>query len=191
MGGGSRQCSVVQLMHPVLVGRATCSATCVVRRSVSLAACCYPNEALLLTLLLLVCCCSSCVAAVQEGEELFKSEAEAAKLAHRAAWEHDLSEKARVAKMQADREALAQQIQARRAEEFAALKVGQAKGGRRGFRQAGRQVEGRWWVAWWMTFMPVFCLPACIFSPSACRFPCSALPLPFCPPAGRPCAGPC
>jgi hypothetical protein len=72
-----------------------------------------------------VFCRSSCVGAVQEGEELFKSEAEAAKLAHRAAWEHDLSEKARVAKMQADREALAQQIQARRAEEFAALKVGQ------------------------------------------------------------------
>lgn len=64
---------------------------------------------------------------LQEGEELFKSEAEAGKVAHRAAWEHDLSEKARVARMRGDREALAQQIQARRAEEFAALKV--RKGG--------------------------------------------------------------
>lgn len=61
---------------------------------------------------------------LQDDEALFHSEASAFKAAHLAAWEHDLAEKGRLAKMEGDRAAVAEQIRARRAEEFAALKVG-------------------------------------------------------------------
>lgn len=44
-------------------------------------------------------------------------------LCPRCRWLRCLQEKARLAKMEGDRQAVAQQIQARRAEEFAALKV--------------------------------------------------------------------
>lgn len=60
---------------------------------------------------------------LKDDEQLFHSEAGAFKAAHRAAWEADLAEKQRLIKVAEDRAAVAQQIQARRAEEFAALKV--------------------------------------------------------------------
>ncbi|KAI3438410.1 hypothetical protein D9Q98_000841 [Chlorella vulgaris] len=64
---------------------------------------------------------------IREDEEVFRSEAGAAKLAHRAAWEHDLAEKQRLARVAADRALVAQQIQARRAEEFEALKAARTR----------------------------------------------------------------
>ncbi|PSC76450.1 eukaryotic translation initiation factor 3 subunit A-like [Micractinium conductrix] len=64
---------------------------------------------------------------LKEDEELFHSEAGAFKAAHRAAWEHDLAEKQRLAKMGADRDEVAAAIQARRAEEFAALSAARAR----------------------------------------------------------------
>lgn len=60
----------------------------------------------------------------QDEEEFFAAEQERARAAAHAAWEHDVAEKHRLAKMAEEKEAFAEQVSTRRAAEFAALKVG-------------------------------------------------------------------
>ena len=66
---------------------------------------------------------------LQEGEELYLQEQERARQAAHAAWEHDLAEKHRLAKMAEERDMFAAAVVERRAAEFAAIKVGGWRGG--------------------------------------------------------------